>query len=48
MKPPRKSKKLPNTRLGWHHYYSNRFDKNQDPQTAHLAMWYWLLQLAFD
>lgn len=40
--------RFPNTRLGWHKYYVNRFNKSQHPDAEHLAMAYLLLHLAFE
>lgn len=48
MKPMRKPKKLPNTRIGWHRHFATKFNKNENPQTAQLSLWYLFLHLAFD
>ena len=48
MKPMRKPKKLPNTRIGWHRHFATSFNKNENPQTAQLSLWYLFLHLAFD
>lgn len=37
-----------NTHIGWFQYYVARFNKNQHPDAAHLAMYYLLLHLALD
>lgn len=39
-------RKYPNTRIGWHKYYVNRFNKNRHPHAAELAMVYLFLHLA--
>ena len=39
-------KRNPVTRLGWSNYYAARFGKTGDPQAAHLAPWYFLLDHA--
>ena len=39
--------KMPMTRIGWHEYYADRFNKTGSAQALHLAMWYQLLHLAF-
>lgn len=36
----------PTTRTGWFGYYVARYNKTEDPQALHLAMWYLLLALA--
>lgn len=42
-------KPLPvNSRVAWHKYYVNRFNKTGKPECAQLAMWYHFLHLAFD
>jgi len=48
MKPLRKSKKLPNTRIGWHQHFVAKFNKNENPHTAQMSLWYLFLHLAFD
>ena len=40
--------RLPVTRLGWHQYYVNRFNKHQHPDQEYLAMLYLFLHLAFE
>lgn len=40
--------RFPNTRLGWHNYYVNRYNKYQHPDQAYLAMVYQFLYLAFE
>lgn len=38
-----------NTRLYWHNFYVQRYNKNpENEQALHLAMWYLILHLAFD
>ena len=44
----RKYSGAPVTRLGWHEYYANKFNKSLQPDTEHLAIWYQFLHLAFD
>ena len=39
---------LPVTRLGWHKYYVNRFNRYGHPDQAYLAMVYLFLYLAFE
>ena len=40
-------KKYPNTRLGWHKYYVNRFNKNGSWYAEWLALSYLMHYLAF-
>ncbi len=40
--------KYPNTNLGWHKYYVNRFNRNQHPDAAYLACLYLFFHLAKD
>lgn len=44
----RRLAKMPVSRIGWHEYYADRFNKTGSAQALHLAMWYQLLHLAFD
>lgn len=44
---PTKSK-FPNSRLGWHKYYVNRYNRYGHPDAAYLAMVYLFLHLAFE
>lgn len=42
-------KPYPSTRVGWHNFYANEFNKNPaNTQAEHLACWYLLLHLALD
>lgn len=43
-----KSKNIPSTRLGWSEHFATSYNKNGSPHTAHMALWYFLLHLAFD
>lgn len=38
----------PVSRMGWHKYYVNRFNKTQHPDAAILACWYMYLHLALE
>ena len=38
-------KHWPYTHLGWHQYYVKRFNKNEHPDAAYLAMVYLFLHL---
>ncbi len=40
--------KMPLTRLGWHEFYVRLYNKTGRDSALHLAMWYYLLHLAFD
>lgn len=40
--------KFPNTRLGWHKYYVNRFNKYHHPDADFMACYFLLLHLAFE
>lgn len=40
-------KKYPNSRAGWHTHYAEKFNKNESKFTAQLALWHYLLFLAF-
>lgn len=42
-----KQSRLPNTNWGFHRYYVNRFNKNQNPDAEYLAMLYLFFHLAF-
>jgi hypothetical protein len=42
-----KTKKYPNTRLGWHKYYVNRFNKSGSWYAEWLALSYLMHYLAF-
>lgn len=48
MKGQRKPKKLPNTRIGWHRHFATKFNKNENPRTEQMSLWYLFLHLAFD
>lgn len=48
VKPFINPKKLPNTRIGWHRYFATKFNKNENPRTAQMSLWYLFLHLAFD
>jgi hypothetical protein len=41
-------KQAPITRLGWHRFYAGRFNRLQREDSAHMALFYFLLHLAFD
>lgn len=41
-------KNAPATRLGWHSYYAQRYNRAGNPDAAVMACWYYLLHLAFD
>lgn len=41
-------KKSPMSRLGWHRHYAKRFDKTEREDSAHMALFYFVLYLAFD
>lgn len=43
----RRLAKMPVSRIGWHEYYAARFNKTESPDALHLALWYYLLHLAF-
>ena len=43
----RRLAKMPASRIGWHEYYTARFNKTGSPDALHLALWYYLLHLAF-
>jgi hypothetical protein len=38
----------PTTRMGWHEYYVDLFNKTDGKRGEHLANWFLLLHLAFD
>jgi hypothetical protein len=40
--------KYPNTNIGWHKYYTNRFNRHGHPDAAYLAMVYLFLHLAHE
>jgi len=40
-------KKYPTTRAGWAAFYEKQFNRTESSGSAHLAMWYALLALAF-
>jgi hypothetical protein len=40
-----RQKVYPNTRLGWYKHYSKQFDLTGCTQAAHLALWYFILDL---
>lgn len=39
-------RKYPNSHIGWHEYYVKRFNLNQHPDAAYLAMVYPFFHLA--
>jgi hypothetical protein len=41
-------KASPVTRMGWHEYYVDLFNKTDGKRGEHLANWFLLLHLAFD
>lgn len=48
MTPTRHGKNKPISRMGWHRFYVNKFNKKPHPDTEQMALWYLLLHLAFD
>ena len=40
-------KKYPNTRMGWHRFFAERFNKTGRASSEHLALWFFLLHEAF-
>ena len=38
----------PSTRIGWHSYYAQRYNRTGNPDAAVMACWYYPLHLAFD
>ena len=39
---------FPHTRYGWYLWYAEQFNQHGQPYAAQLAMWYYLLHIAFD
>ena len=39
--------RYPNTAWGWHRYYASRFNKNESPDAAYLAILNLFFHLAF-
>lgn len=44
----KKGGSYPATRLGWHEWYAEEFNRTGRETAAHLSMWYLLLHLALD
>mgnify|MGYP003403601837 FL=1 len=40
-------KKYPNSRMGWHKWYADLYNKTGRKSAEHLAMWFLLLHKAF-
>lgn len=40
-------KKYPNSRMGWHKWYADRFNKTGSKFAEQLAIWFFLLHEAF-
>lgn len=44
----KRAKNKPSSRLGWAEYYMKLFHHKRTAEVEHLALWYYMLHLAFD